>query len=65
MKVRINDPGIPATLLVASIFAVSLGGWFTHLVVCFQDEKWGFLIAGAIFAPIGVIHGIGCWFGAW
>lgn len=66
MKIRIGeDHGTAAPLLVLSLLAVSIGGWFTHIVVCLQDEKWGFLIAGAIFAPIGVIHGIGSWFGAW
>lgn len=37
--------------------------WITHIVVCLQDGSWGFLIAGAIFFPVGVIHGTGVWFG--
>lgn len=40
-------------------------GWVTHLYICFTSEKWGFLIAGAIFFPIGIIHGWGRWFGLW
>ncbi len=30
------------------------------------SQRWplGFLIAGAIIFPIGIIHGIGLWFGA-
>ncbi len=39
--------------------------WLTHLIVCFGDERWGFLIAGAIMFPIAIVHGIGIWFGAW
>ena len=39
--------------------------WFTHLFVCFSDDRWGFLIAGAIMFPIAIVHGIGIWFGAW
>lgn len=39
--------------------------WLTHLVTCFQDERWGFLVAGAIFFPIAIVHGIGLWFGFW
>lgn len=54
-----------AEILGVALFLASVGGWLTHVVVCLQAEKWGFLIAGAIFAPIGVIHGWGCWFGAW
>lgn len=46
-------------------FAFVISSWFTHLVVCFTEEAWGFLIAGAIFFPIAVVHGTGAWFGAW
>lgn len=50
------------------VFGALLGcfaAWLTHVIVCIKTASWGFLIAGAIFAPVGVIHGIGCWFGAW
>lgn len=43
----------------------ALAGWITHIVVCLSDGLWGFLIAGALLPPIGVIHGVGLWFGAW
>jgi len=52
------------TLIVLMIL-ISISGWVTHLYVCFTDEKWGFLIAGAIFFPVAIIHGVGSWFGAW
>jgi hypothetical protein len=39
--------------------------WLTHVIVCFKTASWGFLIAGAIFAPVGIVHGVGVWFGAW
>lgn len=39
--------------------------WLTHVVVCISSAKWVFLLAGAIFFPIGCIHGTGIWFGAW
>ena len=41
------------------------GSWLTHLYVCFTEEAWGFLIAGAIFFPIGIIHGMGSLVGIW
>ncbi|MAY71025.1 MAG: hypothetical protein CME82_06185 [Halomonas sp.] len=47
------------------IFLWVFGSWLTHLVVCFTEEAWGFLIAGAIFFPVAVVHGTGAWFGAW
>jgi hypothetical protein len=52
-------------LLVIALLIASIAAWITHVVVCIKAGSWGFLIAGAIFAPIGVIHGAGCWFGAW
>ncbi|RWM77182.1 MAG: hypothetical protein EOR81_19295 [Mesorhizobium sp.] len=47
------------------IMIAGLAGWITHLYVCFSEELWGFLIAGAIFFPVGVVHGWGLWFGLW
>lgn len=42
-----------------------IAAWLTHVITCIKTAAWGFLIAGAIFFPVGVIHGIGVWFGAW
>ena len=44
---------------------VPFAAWLTHVVICLKAGAWGFLIAGAIFFPIAVIHGAGHWFGAW
>ena len=52
-------------LLGILLIGVSTAAWFTHLVVCFTDDRWGFLIAGAIMFPIAIVHGAGVWFGAW
>ena len=50
---------------VIALTATSFAGWITHIVVCLQSEQWLLLIGGAIAVPVGVIHGIGCWFGWW
>ena len=42
-----------------------VASWFTHIITCLDDEKWGFLIAGALFFPVGIIHGTGIWLGVW
>jgi hypothetical protein len=39
--------------------------WLTHIFTCIGDHAYGLLIAGALVFPIGIIHGIGVWFGAW
>lgn len=54
--------------LVSAAIIVVLGGfaaWVTHIVDCFQDGEWGFLLVGALFFPLAVIHGIGIWLGLW
>ena len=43
---------------------VSAAGWVTHIIHCMLQAKYLLLIAGAFIAPVGVIHGIGIWFGA-
>lgn len=45
------------------IFFTCLFAWLTHVITCLTQAAWGFLIAGAIFFPIGVIHGVMIWFG--
>ena len=52
-------------IVVAALIATSTAAWFTHLYVCFSDDRWGFLIAGAIAFPIAIVHGIGIWLGIW
>ena len=64
-KTKTNYKGM---LIVAFCICALLSlpaAWLTHLVVCFSDEKWGFLIAGAILFPIAIVHGFGIWLGAW
>ena len=55
---------VGVTAIVAMV-SIPVGAWGTHVIYCIQKEEWVFLIAGAIAAPIGIVHGIGIWFGAW
>ena len=36
--------------------------WLTHIFTCFAQGLWGFLVAGAILFPIGILHGFYLWF---
>ena len=36
--------------------------WLTHIFTCFEQGLWGLLVAGAIFFPIGILHGFYLWF---
>ncbi len=60
-------PALPiATIaLVLTVAVGAFAAWVQHIVTCLSDGAWGFLIAGAIMPPIGVLHGVGIWFGAW
>lgn len=51
-----------STILGFCVVITFIAAWFTHLFTCFSEGMWGFLIAGAIFFPIGIIHGIWLWF---
>lgn len=44
------------------LFFVIIAAWLTHVITCFGIGAWGFLIAGALFFSIGIIHGIYLWF---
>lgn len=49
------------SILGLTIFAA----WLTHVIVCLQTARYTLLIAGAIFFPVGMVHGFGVWFGFW
>jgi len=44
------------------IIIASFCAWLTHIFTCFATAAWVFLVAGAIFFPIGVLHGFYLWF---
>jgi len=48
-----------------TIFLISCGAWLTHVITTIIREEWLLLIAGAVLAPIGVVHGVGIWLGVW
>jgi len=49
--------GVVFLICLASFFA-----WLTHIFTCFSHAMWGFLLAGVIFFPIGILHGFWLWF---
>ena len=51
--------------IILIVYMMPIAAWITHIWRCFTTGEWGFLVAGAIFFPIAVVHGIGIWFGAW
>jgi hypothetical protein len=57
------DMSTAATILLAGLFTYS--AWLTSIVFCSANDLHPLLIAGAAFFPVGVVHGIGVWFGGW
>lgn len=48
------------------VFSLALvAAWATHVVTCLMRGEWFLLIAGAIAFPVGIVHGVGIWFGVW
>jgi len=52
-----------AAILLAGLFTYS--AWLTSIVFCAASGLRPLLIAAALFFPVGVVHGIGIWFGGW
>lgn len=48
-----------------AMWIAAIAAWITHVVVCIKASAWILLAFGCIVAPVGVIHGIGVWLGAW
>ncbi|WP_146101826.1 hypothetical protein [Rhodopila globiformis] len=45
--------------------AVCYSAWLTSIVFCATHGARPLLIASAAFFPVGIVHGIGVWFGGW
>jgi len=45
-----------------AVAAACVLAWLTHIFTCFAYSMWGFLIAGALFFPVGILHGFYLWF---
>jgi hypothetical protein len=56
---------ILVSLTCICLGVIPLAAWLTHVITCISEATWGFLVAGAIFFPIGMVHGIGIWMGVW
>ncbi|WP_428484146.1 hypothetical protein [Rhodopila sp.] len=50
-------------LLSTSLFIYA--AWLTSIVFCASNGLHNLLIAAAMFFPVGVVHGVGIWFGGW
>ena len=56
---------LSTALLFLAVAAFCYSAWLTSIVFCATGRMWPLLIAAATFFPIGIVHGIGVWFGGW
>ena len=52
-------------LLMLLIAATAYSAWLTSIVFCSAHNMRPLLIAAAAFFPVGIVHGVGLWFGGW
>ena len=57
------DLGTLLAFVGTGLFGYS--AWLTSIVFCAENGLRPLLIAAASFFPIGIVHGVGIWFGGW
>lgn len=60
-----SEEGLSLGCMAAFFFLLlsCFPAWITHVLNTIQDEQWVLLVVGALFWPVGVVHGWGIWFG--
>lgn len=58
-----DELGCGCLIFIALGLLSAIPAWLTHVYVTITNEQWIFLLAGAFFFPIGIVHGWGIWLG--
>jgi hypothetical protein len=56
---------LPTALAFLLCGAFCYAAWLTSIVFCAANGARPLLITAAAFFPVGIVHGVGVWFGAW
>jgi hypothetical protein len=65
MSRRSGSMDFRTLLTLAAAWLVAYAAWLTSIVFCSVNSLHPLLVAAALFFPVGVVHGIGVWFGGW
>jgi hypothetical protein len=57
------DVNTAVAILLVGLFSYS--AWLTSIVFCATNGPRPLMIAAAAFFPVGIVHGVGVWFGGW
>ncbi len=64
-RTRLGAMDLSTALAFLVAAAVCYSAWLTSIVFCATNGARPLLIAAAAFFPVGIVHGIGIWFGGW
>jgi hypothetical protein len=62
---RLGAIDIATVLPLLLAATVCYSAWLTSIVFCASNGMRPLLVASAMFFPVGVVHGVGVWFGGW
>ena len=62
---RLGGMDLTTALSILMAGAFCYAAWLTSIVFCAASGQKPLLIAAATFFPVGIVHGIGVWFGGW
>ncbi len=62
---RLGAIDIPTALALLGGLSLCYAAWLTSIVFCASNDRVPLLVASAMFFPIGIVHGVGVWFGGW
>jgi hypothetical protein len=54
-----------AFLIWLTLWVASIAGFINHVIICVREDHYLLLFAGILIPPVGVIHGLGGFFGVW
>jgi hypothetical protein len=57
--------GLPTALSLLASATACYAAWLTSIVFSGVAGHYALLTAAALFFPVGVVHGVGVWFGGW
>jgi hypothetical protein len=62
---RFGSLDIQTVLSLLAMAGLAYAAWLTSIVFCAANDHWPLLVASAAFFPVGIVHGMGIWFGGW
>lgn len=52
-------------LIYSGLWLAMAAAWITNLIDAIDHEFWLLILASVVFFPVGIVRGIGIWFGVW